>query len=357
MSIIDINNKDEVDEYESFVSTHSKGTITQSINWANLKSNWKSHAVLTKNEKGEAIAAGLILVKKVPFLKTCLFYLPHGPVWDWNDSTAFDRFMEEVDQLCKKYKSYSCVIDPCITENDRDVVKYLKQSGFKFKENAGELKTIQARNNYMLFLDGRNEEEIFNSFHKKWRYNIRLSERKGVVCKICGKESLEDFYKLMLETGQRDGFAVRSIEYFEKMLDSLGESCRLYMCYSGDIPLSGAITTQYAGKTCYIYGASSNEHRNLMANNLMQWTMIKWAIENNCEVYDFQGIPFYTDETHPNYGVYRFKKGFNGMVVTYAGEFKKVYKPFSNNFVTLALKLRWLKNDLHRRWLIATSFK
>ncbi len=37
-------------------------------------------------------------------------------------------------------------------------------------------------------------------------------------------------------------------------------------------------------------------------------------------IYDFQGIPFYNDETNPNYGVNKFKKGFNGEVVTYEGE-------------------------------------
>ncbi|NLZ45486.1 MAG: peptidoglycan bridge formation glycyltransferase FemA/FemB family protein, partial [Clostridiales bacterium] len=283
---------------------------------------------------------------------------PHGPIWDWNDLSAFNQIMQEVGELGKKYKCYSCIIDPCITENDSDVIKYLNESGLVFKKNAEELQTIQARNNYMLFLNGRNEEEIFASFHKKWRYNIRLSERRGVVCKVCGKESLDDFHGLMAETGKRDGFAIRSKEYFESMLDSLGENCRLYMCYSQEgIPLSGAVTSQYAGKTCYIYGASSNENRNLMANHFMQWNMIQWAIQNNCELYDFQGIPFYTDETHPNYGVYRFKKGFNGEVVTYAGEFHKIYKPVINKIVKIFLKLRWFKNDLYRRILLLASKK
>ena len=40
--------------------------------------------------------------------------------------------------------------------------------------------------------------------------------------------------------------------------------------------------------------------------------MINWALEGKNYIYDFQGIPFYNDETNPNYGVYKFKKGFNG---------------------------------------------
>lgn len=65
-----------------------------------------------------------------------------------------------------------------------------------------------------------------------------------------------------------------------------------------------------------------------MPNHLMQWTMIQWAIENGCFLYDFQGIPGYTDENDPNYGIYKFKKGFNGEVVEFAGEFDRIYSPF-----------------------------
>ena len=77
----------------------------------------------------------------------------------------------------------------------------------------------------------------------------------------------------------------------------------------------------------YLYGASANEHREVMANYLMHWTIIKHCKELGCSTYDFMGIPYYYDKEHNNYGVYRFKKGFGGKVVNYAGEFEKVYYP------------------------------
>ena len=67
--------------------------------------------------------------------------------------------------------------------------------------------------------------------------------------------------------------------------------------------------------------------------------MINWALENGDFIYDFQGIPFYKDETHPNYGVYKFKKGFNGEVVTYAGEFFYTFRPFMKKIVDLCEKI------------------
>ena len=45
-----------------------------------------------------------------------------------------------------------------------------------------------------------------------------------------------------------------------------------------------------------------------MATYLVQWEMIKWGLENKCNIYDFRGITGYWDEKSPQYGVYKFKK-------------------------------------------------
>ena len=160
------------------------------------------------------------------------------------------------------------------------------------------------------------------------------AQRKGVTCGVYDESHVDEFYQLMKVTGDRDGFIIRPKEYFVRMLRELGpEHCRLYLCYYEGKAISGAITTQYAGKTCYVYGASDNAMRNVMPNHLMQWTMMNWAMENGNFLYDFQGIPHYQDEDHPNYGVYRFKKGFGGQVVSFAGEFDYVFSPGFKKFV------------------------
>lgn len=323
--IMDKRNTAKVKEYESFVENHPNGNFMQSVSWTGVKNSWDYEIIIVRNNKNDITGTALVLIKEIPVLKKAFLYSPHGPVCDYKDRGVLEEIMEGIEILRRKYKAYEAVIDPCITENDREEIEIFKSLGFSFRADAPELSTIQARNNYVLKINGRTSQELFHSFHKKWRYNIRLAERKGVECRICGKEALDDFYMLMEETGKRDGFCIRSREYFSRMLDNLGEHCRLYMCYYEGHPVSGAVCVQYAGKTCYVYGASTALYRNVMPNYLMQWNMICWAVESGCWLYDFQGIPFYKDETHPNYGVYRFKKGFNGEVMTYAGEFSKCY--------------------------------
>lgn len=327
-NIINMDDENEYKLYEDFVSSHENGSFTQSLHWTDVKSNWGSEAVIVRDDEGKVRGAALILIKKLPLIRKSFFYCPHGPVYDFGDSETFGELMEAIGSLAKKYRAYQLKIDPCITQQQGEYIEQLTDMGFRFKKDAPELSTIQARNNYMLFFRGRSLDEIFNSFHSKWRYNIRLSQRRGVECKVCGKEALDDFYPLMEETGRRDGFLIRGKSYFSAMLDGLGEYCRLYMCYCDGEPISGAVCVNYAGKSGYVYGASTVKMRNAMPNYLMQWTMISDAVKSGCTVHDFMGIPFYTDENHRNYGVYRFKKGFNGEVVTYAGEFTYKYDRF-----------------------------
>jgi len=63
----------------------------------------------------------------------------------------------------------------------------------------------------------------------------------------------------------------------------------------------------------------------VMPNFLLQWEMIEWAKSIGCTVYDFRGISGNLDPTNPLYGLFRFKKGFNGVYTEFIGEFDLVF--------------------------------
>ena len=204
----------------------------------------------------------------------------------------------------------------------------LQSFGFKAKEGGKNFEAIQPRYVFRLNVEGKTEEELLANFHQKWRYNIRLAERKGVTVRICGKEMVPAFSDLMLTTGVRDGFVTRKPEYFSAMLDNLGEHARLYMAFDpNDIPIAGTLAIHYGDKVWYLYGASSNEHRNLMPNYLLQWRMIQWAVETNCRIYDFRGVSGDVSEDNPLYGLFRFKQGFGGDFTEFVGEMDLVLSP------------------------------
>ena len=69
------------------------------------------------------------------------------------------------------------------------------------------------------------------------------------------------------------------------------------------------------------------------------------------------GIPFYNDETNPNYGVYKFKKGFNGEVVTFAGEFYYVFKPFKKKLIDFCERVVMNHRERQRQKLLKNRNK
>jgi lipid II:glycine glycyltransferase (peptidoglycan interpeptide bridge formation enzyme) len=86
--------------------------------------------------------------------------------------------------------------------------------------------------------------------------------------------------------------------------------------------------TVFGNRTTYLYGASSNEHRNLMPNHLVHWRAIEWAKSRGAEFYDFWGIPSRPHEQHPLWGVYRFKKGFCETETQWVGTYELIFNTF-----------------------------
>lgn len=332
----------DIKEYEKFCKNSKYGNFMQSADWAKVKKGWIPEYVAVRDEYGKINGCTLVLVKKIPILNTAMLYAPRGFVCDTHDSKTVRKIFEQIKLIAEKYHAYTLKTDPLIDETDFISIKNLVDLGFVYHGEKQGYDNTQCRENYVLDIKDKSCDEVFANFKSKWRYNIRLAMRKGVECKFCGEDELDDFMELMKETGRRDGFEIRSEEYFRNFLQAFHGNAKLCIAKLDGKVLSGALLVNYANVASYVYGCSSNEYRKYMPNYLMQWTMIKYAIESCCHTYDFCGIPYWYDETHKNYGVYRFKQGFNGKVKTYAGEFDYVFRNGVNHIADLALKLKKL---------------
>lgn len=339
MRLVDDTNREK---YVEFLQSHKKGHFLQSPEWAKLKSEWTNEVLLVEDEKGNIKGSMSILIRKVPYFKSTMMYSPRGPVCDIHDKEVIKELVAGIKELAQKYNAFILKVDPDVPSSDEEFKTIVKECGFKIKENVKDFtEVIQPRYVFRLNVENKTEEELLKSFHEKTRYNIRLSGRKGVTVRDGKKEDLKDFYKIMQETGTRDDFLIRPLQYFEKMYDDLGpDYLRLIMADYEGKPISGVIAIYYGDKVWYLYGASSNSHRNVMPNYLLQWEMIKWALEKKCRIYDFRGVSGHVDEHHPQYGIYKFKKGFNGEFVEFVGELNMIFKPAVNFAFENAMKVR-----------------
>lgn len=314
--------------YTTFIEQHPKGHIMQTDLWAQLKSNWKHETLTATDGHGAITGAMSVLIQKLPGLPYSMLYSPRGPVCDPHDEQTLEKLTESAKALAKKHRAYVLKIDPDIESSDTVFCGIMEKLGYKLKKTGKNFEGIQPKYVFRLNVEGKTEDEVFASFKNKWRYNIRVAIKKGVEVKVGTREDLARFHEIMLETGLRDQFVVRSLEYFERMYDVFApEYLRLYCAYHEGKMIAGTIAMYYGDKVWYMYGASSNEARNVMPNYLLQWEMIRWAIEKNCRIYDFRGVSGDIDESNPLYGLYRFKQGFNGTFTEFVGEYELAFKP------------------------------
>ncbi len=342
------------ENYKKFLEGHDRCNFQQSIEWGNVKTNWKKEVILSEDENGNIRGSLCVWIRKIPFFGN-IMYSARGPVCDLYNEDTIKDIVEGASILAKKYKAFVLRVEPDVLKSDEEFRKIISRNGFKIKDDSKDFKDeIQPRFVFRLDLKGKTEDEIFSAFHQKTRYNIRLATKKGVIVKEGTREDLKDFHKIMVETGERDNFLIRSLSYFEKMYDEMApKHMKLLMAYYENEPIAGIIPIMFGNKTWYLYGASSNKHRNLMPNYLLQWTMIKEAIENKCDMYDFRGVSGVVDESHPQYGLYRFKKGFNADFTEFIGEIYIPYKPLKYKLYKIAEKtfrsLRTIKRNFNEK--------
>ena len=330
-------------DMESFVSTHPKGHFLQSTYWPAAKPQWDWRGVLSRDESDAIRGALSILIRRMPG-GFALMYAPRGPVCDIRDTAVMRELFDGAAQVAKQCRGYLMQIDPDVLNSDEQFKRDMSALGFACEGDSLNFEGIQPRFVFRLDIAGKTEDEVLAHFEQKTRYNVRLAAKKGVTTQFWSgdgdipDEALTAFADIMQTTGKRDRFLVRSKDYFANMLRALGKHARLYLAYLDGQPISGTIASQYGDKTWYMYGASSNEHRNVMPNYLLQWEMIRWAIAGGCRIYDFRGVSGDLSPDNPLYGLYRFKKGFNGDFCEFCGQFTMIYKPLVSKGMDLARK-------------------
>ena len=324
----------EKQRWNEFVAQSPTGDLLQSFEWGELKrrsGGWQPIRLAVEDD-GKILAAVSILKRGIPRLNKCIYYAPRGPVCDLTQEEALSLLVGAVKERASHDGAILFKIDPPVVAENTSAVGALSKLGFKRMPDPNGFGGIQPRCVMTLDLTP-SLDDLLAGCKPKWRYNIRLAEKKGVeVRSDCTKDDLRTFYEILKETAVRDRFLVRGYSYYEDMWDTLVEPgyVKLFLTeYEGE-PVAGALSFVFGDKCWYTYGASSNRHRNVMPNHLMQWRMIEWAKAAGCVVYDFRGVSP-NQSADPNdhlYGLNRFKEGFGAQFVEYIGEFDMPFSGF-----------------------------
>ena len=322
--------------WEALVAGHPAGGFLQSWRWGELKSRYGWRAIRLALPRGDgSLAAGaqvLIRTREVgpggP--RVGLAYVPRGPLASTTDeAVAVARAAIEVGR--DHGASFVRIEPPSDLAADA-----LASCGFR---PSGQF--VQIPRTAAVDLE-RPEPEILAGFKSKMRYNIRLAGRRGVEVAIAeGDADFEAFVGLMQVTASRERFAIHHPSYYRDVWQSFQrDQGALFIARYEEAPLA-ALMVVGAGRTAaYVFGGSSNQHRNLMAPHAVQWAAMQWAKAHGFARYDLWGM---ADPDNPNdamAGVHRFKLGFNPDLVTYPGALDLPLQPVRSWLLTRAVRLR-----------------
>lgn len=240
---------------------------------------------------------------------------------------------------------------------------------------------------YALDTKDKTEDEIMKNMKSNTRNLIRKNIKNGIEIVELTKDNLDEFYKIMQSTGSRKGFDIRNINYYQNMYDLFSKKNEIkYLVtkldlskyikmlenelesnidkknklsdnknndgkrkaldetinglnkkielakeekekYGDVITLSGSMFIMTKPEVVYLSSGNYEEFLSYNSQYLIQWEMIKYAIEHNFERYNFYGIPNTFDKNDKDYGIYEFKTGFNGFVEELIGEFEITTSP------------------------------
>jgi len=361
----------------------------QSPFWAAFKSRhgWKSLFFDVRSEEGGAFTVSVLVRRFAKYFS--IAYIPMMPSFFYGDTgsdngtlqnlstkadekenggggvrqedaASYAQFLAEFSESLKGFlpKHTLCIrFDSSLdfySISSRDFfVAELKQAAASEKLAIVKTKTdIQPPDTTLIDLT-KSEDELLSAMRSKWRYNIRLAQKKGVVVRAYRAKSdkadvssldfdaaraLDIFYELYKTTASRDGIAIHAKKYYEDLF-ALSASHKdaplitVYIASHEGENLASIITLFSESEAVYLYGASSNAKRNLMPAYLLQWTAICDAKSYGAAVYDFYGMPPSDDKNHPMYGLYLFKTGFGGRIVHRPGSLdfplSPLYAPYA----------------------------
>ena len=288
--------------------------------------------------------------------------------------------------------------------DNSNVVNLLKSLGFKHDGFITHYDyTKQVRWSFELPLLNKTEEDILKEMNGNTRRAIKKAEHLQVKVRELTREELPLFKEIMDHTSERRDFTDKSLEYYIKMydlfhdkkeikymiaevnltdtlevlnndLDSLNvtknraiknnkeallketdnqivdlekridEIKNIIQEKGNNLYLASAMFMIYGNDIMYYHSGGYKEYMSFFGQYLIQWEMIKLAIELGKNCYNFYGIKGVFDKKDPDYGVYLFKKGFNGHVVEYIGDF---YFPNSMYYYLQQLRKK-VKNGICR---------
>ena len=368
----------EKETFRKFADNHQNKSFYQTPEIAELRESNGWMPYYFGVEDNEKLIAASLVVAKPAFLGKSIYYIPGGPLIDFENAKLVNFFFKNLKNFAKSHNGYLLHIEPYYELIERDRDGEPKENGFNHKKAIKNLKNLnfkplkhsdEPKYSFVLELKDHTADQIFADMKRNTRNHIRKAEKMGVHVRELKREELGIFKEITESTSERRHFQDKPLSYYEKMYDlfhdrgevkfMLAEAkideevsgidhlrplsddgsersaappvttgrCKRVENDESLTPLSAAMFMTYGDEVIYLFSGSDEKYmKEYNAQYLIQWHMIKFAAENGFKTYNFYGIQGLPDRNSKNYGIYDFKKGFTsaetGRVVELLGAYE-----------------------------------
>lgn len=249
----------------------------------------------------------------------------------------------------------------------------------------------------------KDEKDLVKSFDSQRKRNMKKVQKYGVELRFLEVDEIDKFLKLFMETSERQGFFTHADPkmYYSNFKKAYGDKVLIPYAYieldkyvsnlsaeledvtqrltimqakdnkndktlnkikelekqvaniTGDLDeakvihekegnvldLAAGIYFHTPYELVYLSGASTSEYPQFVGPYKMHLEMMKYCMEHDIARYNFYGVSGDFSEDGEDYGVYRFKRGFNAEIEELVGDFVKIIAPFQHNIYKVKAKL------------------
>jgi hypothetical protein len=338
------------EEWHEILGRFQDGMIQQT--WSYAAARWPratlNHLVVERNST--IVAAAQVVLLRLPIIGGGLAYVHFGPLWQpYEQAAVEEHFRLAIECLRKEFVDKRRMVlrvrpQPVLDAKPDFITPLLVENGFEHSRNF-------PVDRYLVDLSPP-LEDIRMGLHGKWRYNLKVSQRKDLeIAHVRGEQALDLFLSLYGEMLSRKAFdddsSIGELKSFYLDLPTSLTPEVLLCRYRGE-EISGAVVSRVGDKALYLYGASRDRALALRAGYFLQWSIIKWLREQHksCRWYDLGG-----DSGSP--GLRSFKIGLVGScgrVVSLPGDFEMCRNLANLVGVRLAFRVRDLYLKTRKRF-------
>lgn len=225
--------------YDAFVTSSKYGTLLQSYKWAAIKKDWQNLHTGVVDENNQVVAAGLVLIHKLPLGQT-YFYLPRGPVMDFDNEELVSFYFNALKEVAKKRHCVMIKFDPAIHVNDYKVKDHNENRYPESEKYLAMFRKLGAVHyGYTVYLEETaqprfvanvyNTENWEKDLSRNTKRNFKVADKHGVRVEMGHEEFIDDFSRMIEMTEERQNINLRDKDYFRRIMETYGDDAAIFL--------------------------------------------------------------------------------------------------------------------------------